>query len=780
MNSPLRILHLEDDVRDTELLQATLEAEGVPSELTRVETEHDFVAALKREKFDVILADYTLPSFDGLSALSLAQEHAPDVPFLFVSGTLGEDVAIEALKKGATDYVLKTRLARLGPSITRALREARERTERKRAEEALRDSEEQWKAAFESNPVMYFMAHRTGTTLSVNAFGADQLGYEPGELVGQSILNVFYEADREQVQKNVENCFQNLGRTFKWEARKVRKDGTVIWVRETANALLLKNRPVMLVVCEDITDRKRAEEALRRSEKELRDLIGTIPAMAFVARVDGSNEFLSRQWIEFSGLSGEQSRGSGWAATLHPEDREQHLAKWQAAQASGRPFESEARHRDAHGNYRWLLVRAVPLRSEQGKILKWYGTAIDIEDRKRADQALRASEQLARSHVEVMMRSLDVLATEAAPEKLIAEMLRTIGQHLEARGVLLWLRNQEDDSLRLRLMIKDDQQVAPDPDHPFVKDPQAWKRSPPFQEMLFTKGPVVCDDVERDPRLGAELREYLMNRGRKKFLAIPMFVLGEVRGFIGIQHGERGAYRSEEIELAQALAHHVMIAAHEAELGEQRRHAVIWKERTRMARDIHDTLAQGFTGVIVQLEAVAGAISCGKPKKVSKCLQRAADLARRSLNEARRSVHALRPEALERANFWEALKGIIKNTAAATPIRTKLKLRGKLPQLPLDWQEELMRIGQEALTNTLKYAHADTFETRLVCHANKLRLEFQDDGDGFNIKDQHDGVGLTGMRERVAQMGGELKIASARGKGTKITVALTCNGQSMS
>jgi signal transduction histidine kinase len=89
-----------------------------------------------------------------------------------------------------------------------------------------------------------------------------------------------------------------------------------------------------------------------------------------------------------------------------------------------------------------------------------------------------------------------------------------------------------------------------------------------------------------------------------------------------------------------------------------------------------------------------------------------------------------------------------------------------------------MRIGQEALTNTLKYAHANTFETQLVCHAKKLRLEFQDDGDGFNIKDQHDGVGLTGIRERVAQMGGELKISSARGKGTKITVALPCNGDS--
>src|SRR6266513_1996043 len=141
MNFPLRVLHLEDDARDTELVQAALEGEGIQSELTRVEREEDFLAALKRESLDLILADYTLPSFDGLSALRIAQQHLPDVPFIFVSGTLGEDVAIEALKTGATDYVLKTRLARLGPSVNRALREAREKADRARAETALRRSE---------------------------------------------------------------------------------------------------------------------------------------------------------------------------------------------------------------------------------------------------------------------------------------------------------------------------------------------------------------------------------------------------------------------------------------------------------------------------------------------------------------------------------------------------------------------------------------------------------------------------------------------------------------
>src|ERR1700736_2554262 len=141
MNSPLRILYLEDDPRDAELVQETLESDGILSQLTRVETEADFTASLEQGRFDLIFADYTLPSFDGLSGLKIARRRPPDVPFIFVSGTLGEEVAIEALKIGATDYVFKTRLSRLAPSVQRALREATQRAERKRAEEALRRSE---------------------------------------------------------------------------------------------------------------------------------------------------------------------------------------------------------------------------------------------------------------------------------------------------------------------------------------------------------------------------------------------------------------------------------------------------------------------------------------------------------------------------------------------------------------------------------------------------------------------------------------------------------------
>jgi two-component system cell cycle sensor histidine kinase/response regulator CckA len=145
VKTPLRLLQLEDNSVDAELITATLIEGGIPCQSQLVDTRQAFVAALKEGRMDLILADYSIPGFDGMTALTLARQHCPDVPFLFVSATIGEELAIDAMHQGATDYVLKQRLGRLVPSVQRALRELDDRAERKRAEEALRQSEKQFR-----------------------------------------------------------------------------------------------------------------------------------------------------------------------------------------------------------------------------------------------------------------------------------------------------------------------------------------------------------------------------------------------------------------------------------------------------------------------------------------------------------------------------------------------------------------------------------------------------------------------------------------------------------
>jgi PAS domain S-box-containing protein len=463
---------------------------------------------------------------------------------------------------------------------------------------------------------------------------------------------------------------------------------------------------------------------------------------------------------------------------LCPEDQVRVRELFENATRDKTDFETDYRVVHPSGAIRHVHAVGHPVADETGKLVEFVGTVIDITESKRAEEALRASEQVARGQVEALAHSLDVLATAPDPEKFIGQMLNTIGRLLNAQNVSLWLFDESDESLVMRSMVEGGKLTAPDPTRPFAQEPSFWKQMPIVQELLFTAGPVVCEDVETDPRVIGEWRDYLKRNGTKRFMAVPILVGGQVRGFVGIRHVDQASYRPEEIELTQALAHQVMLALQLNEFAEQGRRAAVFEERNRMARDIHDTLAQGFTGVIVQLEAAEDAVSCGYRREADEHLHRASELARSSLREARRSVHALRPRALQEHNFWDALKGSIKNTTVGTALHTTFEAKGKLPELPQPWQENLLHIGQEALTNALKYARARNFKTRVTYKAKELRLELHDDGDGFRVKDRHDGVGLTGMRERVEQMGGELKISSSRGKGTKVTVVLPCNGES--
>src|SRR5262249_5731040 len=204
--------------------------------------------------------------------------------------------------------------------------------ERRGAMEALRDSEERWQAVFEHNPTMYFIVDEAGTILSVNPFGAGELGYSVNELVGRSVLNVFHETDRAAVQGHAAGCLERLGQSKTWEARKVRKDGTVLWVRETGKAMLMKERPVILIVCEDITERKRLENHLAEAQR-----ISHTGSFAY----DVSCRRLIYSSEEHHRLFGfdpaaRMPAPKDWAGRINPDDRERPFRLWSKDSANGR------------------------------------------------------------------------------------------------------------------------------------------------------------------------------------------------------------------------------------------------------------------------------------------------------------------------------------------------------------------------------------------------------------------------------------------------------------
>jgi DNA-binding NtrC family response regulator len=171
MDKKLRILILEDVPVDAELMERELRKGGIKFSSKRVDTKETFLKELKEFEPDLILGDYKLPSFDGLSALGIVQENCPNVPFIFISGTIGEELAIETLKSGATDYVLKDRLSRLVPAVSRALREVEERTERKRAEKSLQDSEKRYRGSWRTRQRLFIRSMRAEISLMPTRLG---------------------------------------------------------------------------------------------------------------------------------------------------------------------------------------------------------------------------------------------------------------------------------------------------------------------------------------------------------------------------------------------------------------------------------------------------------------------------------------------------------------------------------------------------------------------------------------------------------------------------------
>jgi signal transduction histidine kinase len=383
-------------------------------------------------------------------------------------------------------------------------------------------------------------------------------------------------------------------------------------------------------------------------------------------------------------------------------------------------------------------------------------------------------------------------------------VLRTIIEQSDAHSVSVWDREPDGDWLELFAMIEDDRfQTRAGAIHPsarlvtLAQDHPVWREilhtgfhaviediDQPIVRMCVGMGPnATCHDVLDDADLVPALvrfKSHLREIGVHTILFVPMLVAGRVAGFIGIRFTLKRGFRQEEIELTRALAHQATLAIQLTRLSAQSRQAAVMAERNRMARDIHDTLAQGFTGVIVQLEAARGSLSQSKTARASEHLDRAGELAREGLREARRSVQDLRPQALEEKPFVAALKDLVERMTTGMTVQAKFTLRGKPRKLPQEWENNLLRIGQEVLTNVLRHAQASEFDVLLVFGSHEVRLNLQDNGRGFDPAKRHEGFGLQGMRERAERMGGQLSIQSANGKGTAISIVLPAANDSES
>lgn len=381
----------------------------------------------------------------------------------------------------------------------------------------------------------------------------------------------------------------------------------------------------------------------------------------------------------------------------------------------------------------------------------------------------RLAEELARGQSQMLIESLGMLA-ESNLDNFLGHVLKVTVQQLEGVGGTLWFPDPQTRTTRLHLEYLDSRILpAEQSQHPAVIQPlPIGGRGVSTFPIEHPETYVLSGSVQGMPE---ENRAYINSLGVRTLLTVPMVLGRETVGWICVRSSRADPAEFEsKIHLAEALAGQATLAVQMARLGEQAREAAVLGERNRIARDIHDTLAQGFTGVVVNLEAAGRSMRKDNIDLALEHIEHARDLARSCLDEARLSVRALRPESGP-ASLVEALQAQVRRFEPSG-VKAVLELHGEPVLLDRQTDAELQRIAQECVTNVLKHAHAQSAHIHLDWSAERVTLAITDDGRGFDPLAYHDGFGLIGMHERARRVGATLQVEAAPGRGTRVESSL--------
>jgi len=390
MGLPLRVLIVEDSEDDATLLVRELRRGGYEPTFVRVETPEAMKSALATQTWDIVISDYVMPKFSGIAALKLFQESGIDLPFIIMSGKVGEDFAVEAMKAGAHDYIVKGKTARLIPAIQREMREAEVRRERKRAEYALEEIARRFRRTFEAIPDPAYLWERQVDwqilLTQANKAAYDSTNGEIGDFIGTEVERLY----SEMVEKL--SLAMDTGKTQREEMFLQLPTGEERWFLVDHAKTDEDN---VLTITKDITDHKKADEALRESEERYRSLFEDSRNAIYIVTRDGYYIDVNQSLMELTGYTKEDFLKLNVLETyVNPADR---LRFQQEIEQNGsvRDFEVKLRKKDGT-EYDSLLSSTVRTASD-GTILGYQGIIRDITERKKAEEALRESEERYRS-----------------------------------------------------------------------------------------------------------------------------------------------------------------------------------------------------------------------------------------------------------------------------------------------------------------------------------------------------------------------------------------------
>lgn len=409
MKQIYRILIVEDEIYDAELNIREIRKVLQASQFERVDNKTDFIKILKQYNPDVIISDYSMPSFDGLSALKIAREKYPIVPFIIVTGSINEDTAVECMKAGATDYVLKDSLKRLGSSVLNALEQNKIRIERIEAFETIKLNETKYHYMFHNNPQpMWIYDTETLSFLEVNEAAVLHYGYSQEEFLSMTVKDIRPTNEIERLINNIESNDNQYNQAGEWTHKK--KNGELISVEIMSYSIIYNQHNARHILINDISERKKTEEKLIHERRLLRTLIDNLPVTIYVKDGECRKIIANRADLDVIGaISEEEVWGKTDLDIFNNEIGKRGFADDKKVIDTGEAvLNREEDFYDNNGIQRWLLTSKIPLTNETGKVIGLVGIGQDITEQKQAqEKILKLSKGIEQSSATIVITDLN-------------------------------------------------------------------------------------------------------------------------------------------------------------------------------------------------------------------------------------------------------------------------------------------------------------------------------------------------------------------------------------
>ncbi|MBW8334485.1 MAG: PAS domain S-box protein [Prolixibacteraceae bacterium] len=395
MDQTYRILLVEDELYDAELNIREVKKILPNSLFERVDSKNAFIIMIETYFPDIIISDYNMPSFDGLSALKIAREICPETPFIVVTGSINEDTAVECMKAGATDYVLKDSLKRLGSSVLNALEQSKIRKERIDAIETIKLNEAKYRHMFHNNPQpMWIYDVKTLAFLEVNKAAVKHYGFSQDEFLSMRLIDILPQSEADRLMKNIESTDYLEDKAEEWTHKK--KTGELVSVEIVSYFIIFNQRNARHVLINDITEKKEAEERMINGRKLLRTLIDNLPVTIYVKDAECRKIIANRADLNVLGAETEaEVLGKTDLEIFSNDIGTRGYADDKKIIETGIPvLNQEEYFYDSNGIQHWLLTSKIPLTDENGKITGLVGIGHSItEQRKMQAELIEAKEK---------------------------------------------------------------------------------------------------------------------------------------------------------------------------------------------------------------------------------------------------------------------------------------------------------------------------------------------------------------------------------------------------